>query len=182
MIEAYGEPVVTDGVTVKSIEVGKIQNKPVFVLVLKWLKASSSKTNDKGLGTERHHRQSSPYLAWNGLQKKRTARTLWSPLNLTKLLKCSRWTWETGRNQSRLKNKYQSRHYLVWRWVIGREVGKLYHKLGKNAMVTVEIDQSLSETGIHYLQGYTVDRGIFNPILIDDSDWADYWKSSGAWY
>ena len=174
VIEAYGEPVVThDGVTVaKSIEVGKkYKNKPGVRVGVEMIKASSSKTNDKvGDGTT-----SSTILSYHlieaGLQKEANGK---NPMVLRRELdKASESVLvELEKLAEPIKTEKQAIEVATISSedeVIGREVGKLYHKLGKNAMVTVEIDQSLSETEYIISEGYTVDRGIFSPILIEDS-------------
>jgi len=51
---------------------------------------------------------------------------------------------------------------------IGEQVGRMYHTLGKNAMVAVEIDQSKSVTEYKLVEGYTFDRGVVSPLFIAD--------------
>jgi chaperonin GroEL len=45
----------------------------------------------------------------------------------------------------------------------------MYHKLGKDAMVAVELDQSKSKTEYDIVEGYNFDRGLISPMLIADS-------------
>jgi len=50
---------------------------------------------------------------------------------------------------------------------IGKEVGHMYHVLGKDGMVVVEIGQ---KPVIEYeiVEGYTFDQGLLNPLLVTD--------------
>jgi chaperonin GroEL len=52
---------------------------------------------------------------------------------------------------------------------VGKEVGSMYHKLGKDAMVAVELDQSKSKTEYNIVEGYNFDRGLISPMLIADT-------------
>lgn len=174
VIEAYGEPIVThDGVTVaKSIEVGKqYKHKPGVRVGVEMIKASSSQTNDKvGDGTT-----SSTILAYHlidaGLQKEANGK---NPMVLRRELDAAKdkVLQELDNLSEHITTEKQSIEVATISSEdkgIGREVGKIYHKLGKNAMVTVEIDKSLSATEYDLKEGYTFERGLISPILIEDS-------------
>jgi chaperonin GroEL len=172
VIEAYGEPIVThDGVTVaKSIEV-KSNDKPGVRVGIEMIKSSSSKTNDNvGDGTT-----SSTILAYHILNEgmKRVAagknpmilrrelndaadEVLGELKKLAKPVKTEKETIEIATISSENKE-------------IGAEVGKIYHQLGKEAMVTVELDQSKSKTEYKIVEGYSFDRGLISPLLIMDT-------------
>lgn len=173
VIEAYGEPIVThDGVTVaKSIEIGKeYKARPGVRVGVEMIKSSSSQTNDKvGDGTT-----SSTILAYHLLNEGITAinngknpmilrreldkakeDVLAELEKLAEPLKTEKATIEIATISSENKE-------------IGTEVGKMYHALGKNAMVTVELDQSLSKTEYELVEGYNFDRGVISPFFIED--------------
>lgn len=174
VIEAYGEPIVThDGVTVaKSIEVGKdYKNKPGVRVGVEMVKAASSKTNDNvGDGTT-----SSTILAYHlideGMKKEQNGK---NPMVLRREL-------DVAKDKVLEELENLSEHITTEKQTIeiatisaedeeiGREVGKMYHKLGKNAMVTVELDRSLSTTEYEVKEGYSFDRGLFSPLLVEDS-------------
>ncbi|UOF77952.1 groeL [Caudoviricetes sp.] len=172
VIEVYGEPIVThDGVTVaKAIEVDS-KDRPGVRVGIEMIKASSSKTNDNvGDGTT-----SSTILAYhlisegmariengkNPMILRReldvaSKKVLEELEKLSEPLKTEKATIEVATISS------ENEH-------IGREVGKMYHKLGKDAMVAVDVDQSRSTTKFEIVEGYTFDRGLISPLLVMDS-------------
>lgn len=174
VIEAYGEPIVThDGVTVaKSIELGKkYKDRPGVRVGVEMIKSSSSKTNDNvGDGTT-----SSTILAYhlidegmkliatgkNSMVLRRELETaaeeaLSELKNLSEPITTEKATIEVATIASESPE-------------VGKEIGKMYHALGKEAMVTVEIDQSKSKTKYEIVEGYTFDRGLISPMLIMDT-------------
>lgn len=174
VIEAYGEPIVThDGVTVaKSIEIGKeYKDRPGVRVGVEMIKASSSKTNDNvGDGTT-----SSTILAYHlieeGMKHIATGKNpmilrreldvavdevLEELKSLSSPIKTEKATVEIATIASENKE-------------IGKEVGHMYHTLGKDAMVAVELDQSKSKTEYKIVEGYTFDRGLINPMLVTDT-------------
>lgn len=174
VIEAYGEPIVThDGVTVaKSIEVGKeYKNRPGVRVGVEMIKASSSKTNDNvGDGTT-----SSTVLAYHlineGIKKEQGGK---NPQILRRELEIAKdeVLSELEKLAMPIKTEKQAIEIATISSEndeIGREVGKMYHALGKNAMVTVELDQSLSKTEYNLVEGYTFDRGVISPLFINDT-------------
>lgn len=170
VIEAYGEPIVThDGVTVaKSIE-SVMDCSPGARVGVEMIKASSSKTNDNvGDGTT-----SSTILAYHliddGMAKIQTgknamvlrreldkaAEEVLSLLpDLAEPIKTEKSTIEIATIASENPD-------------IGREVGKMYHALGKDAMVVVELGQ---KPVIEYeiVEGYVFDRGLLSPMMVLD--------------
>ena len=172
VIEAYGEPIVThDGVTVaKSIEV-KSNDKPGVRIGIEMIKSSSSKTNDNvGDGTT-----SSTILAYSllneGMKLVKTGKNpmiirreleVASDVVLSELTKLANPV-KTEKETIEIATISSENHD------IGKEVGKMYHKLGKDAMVTVEIDQSKSKTEFSIVEGYTFDRGLISPLMVDDT-------------
>lgn len=170
VIEAYGEPIVThDGVTVaKSIEDVKGAS-PGARVGIEMIKSSSSKTNDNvGDGTT-----SSTILAYHlmelGLEKiklGKNAMVLRRELEaakdevLTELENLST-PIETEKQTIEIATISSENHS------IGKEVGHMYHTLGKEGMVVVEIG---SKTDIEYevVEGYTTDRGLYSPVFVTD--------------
>ena len=170
VIEAYGEPVVThDGVTVaKSISDVK-DISPGARVGIEMIKASSSKTNDNvGDGTT-----SSTILAYNlmeaGMEKIKSgknAMVLRRELDeaaqealsilpsLAEPLKTEKQTIEVATISCEDPE-------------IGKQIGKMYHRLGKDGMVVVELG---TKPVIEYeiVEGYTFDRGLFSPAFISD--------------
>lgn len=174
VIEAYGEPIVThDGVTVaKSIELGKkYKDRPGVRVGVEMIKSSSSKTNDNvGDGTT-----SSTILAYHlideGMKLIATGKNpmilrreldtaaeevLAELKSLSAPIKTEKATVEIATIASENKE-------------VGKEVGHMYHVLGKEAMVVVELDQSKSKTEYEIVEGYTFDRGLISPMLVGDS-------------
>lgn len=172
VIEAYGEPIVThDGVTVaKAIEV-QSDARPGVRVGIEMIKSSSSKTNDNvGDGTT-----SSTILAYHLLDEGMKLVTAGkNPMILRRELNKAAET--VLANLDKLAKPVKTEKEIIEiatisseREEIGKEVGKMYHKLGKDAMVTVELDQSKSETEFKIVEGYTFDRGLISPLLIMDS-------------
>lgn len=170
VIEAYGEPIVThDGVTVaKSIEI-KDDNKPGIGVGIEMIKASSSKTNDNvGDGTT-----SSTILAYHLISEgmklvtagknpmilrrelnDAAAEAINTLAKLAEPLKTEKATIEVATISSENKE-------------IGKEVGHMYHVLGKDAMVAVEVG-SKPVTEYEIVEGYTFDRGMASPLMVND--------------
>lgn len=171
VIEAFGEPIVThDGVTVaKSIDSVK-GISPGARVGIEMIKSSSSKTNDNvGDGTT-----SSTILAYHlmeaGMDKIRTGKNAMVLRNeldaaandalailkdLGEPLKTEKATVEVATISSENKE-------------IGEKIGKMYHKLGKDAMVVVELGTK-PKTEYEIVEGYTFDRGLYDPSLVTDS-------------
>lgn len=171
VIEAYGEPIVThDGVTVaKSIEV-KSNNKPGVRVGIEMIKSSSSKTNDNvGDGTT-----SSTILAFNLLDEgMKLVNANKNPMILRREL--DEAAQEALKALDKLANPVKTKKETIEvatisseNHEVGEAVGAMYHTLGKGAMVTVEVDQSKSETEYKIIEGYTFDRGVVSPLLILD--------------
>lgn len=172
VIEAYGEPIVThDGVTVaKSIELSS-KAKPGVRVGIEMIKSSSSKTNDNvGDGTT-----SSTILAYHLLDEgMKLVKNGKNPMILRReLIEASDKVLD---ELKKLANPIKTEKEIVEvatisseNKEIGKEVGHIYHQLGKDAMVTVELDQTKSKTEYKIVEGYTFDRGLFSPLLIMDS-------------
>jgi len=170
VIEAYGEPVVThDGVTVaKSIEDVK-DCSPGARVGIEMIKASSSKTNDNvGDGTT-----SSTILAYHlidgGLAKIQTGK---NAMVLRRELDAA--AEEALAALPKLaepitteKSTIEVATIASENPTIGKEVGQMYHKLGKDAMVVVELGQ---KPVIEYeiVEGYSFDTGLLSPTMILD--------------
>jgi chaperonin GroEL len=170
VIQAYGEPIVThDGVTVaKSIE-NVEQASPGAQIGIEIIKASSSKTNDNvGDGTT-----SSTIIAYHLMSKgvemltKKNAMVLRRELDeaskeALKLLEDLSTPIETEKETIEIATISSENED------IGKEVGHMYHVLGKDGMVVVEIG---SKPTIEYeiVEGYSFDRGFINPMQITDA-------------
>lgn len=174
VIEAYGEPIVThDGVTVaKAIELGKAyESRPGVRVGVEMIKSSSSKTNDNvGDGTT-----SSTILAYNlindGMKLEEAGK---NPMILRRELDEAALAVlaELEKLSGPLKTEKATIEIATIaseNAEVGREVGKMYHQLGKNAMVAVDLDQSLSKTEYKIIEGYTFDRGVVSPLFIQDA-------------
>lgn len=170
VIEAYGEPIVThDGVTVaKSIE--NVEDVSSGARVgIEMIKSSSDKTNDNvGDGTT-----SSTILAYHlmsgGMQRivsGKNAMVLRRELDeaaqkaLQELdgLSTPIKTLEECIDVATISSEDP---------IVGSEVGKMYHKLGKDAMVVVEMGQK-PVTEYEIVEGYTLDTGLLNPLFVTD--------------
>lgn len=171
VIETYGEPIVThDGVTVaKSIDVESTK-KPGVRVGIEMIKSSSSRTNDNvGDGTT-----SSTILSYHLIDEglklidnsknpmvlrrelDEAAKVALTELEkLAKPIKTERETIEIATISSEDEE-------------IGKQVGKMYHKLGKDAMVAVEIGVK-PDTEYEIVEGYSFDRGFVSPFMIDDA-------------
>lgn len=171
VIQAYGEPIVThDGVTVaKSIE-NVHEASPGAQVGIEMIKSSSSKTNDNvGDGTT-----SSTILAYHlmdkGMEKiknGKNAMVLRRELDTAKdealeILKDLSTPVETEKETIEIATISSENAE------IGRQVGQMYHTLGKNGMVVVEVGVK-PETEYEIVEGYTFDRGFINPMQITDS-------------
>lgn len=171
VIEAYGEPIVThDGVTVaKAIDVNSY-DKPGVRVGIEMIKASSSKTNDNvGDGTT-----SSTILAYHLIDGGMKLLTDHSPMVLRReieeaseeALKILETLAEPVKTE---KATIEVATIASEDSEIGKEVGHMYHVLGKDGMVVVELDQSRSKTKYEIVEGYTFDRGLINPLLVTDA-------------
>jgi chaperonin GroEL len=170
VIEAYGEPIVThDGVTVAKAIEDVLDCSPGARVGIEMIKSSSSKTNDNvGDGTT-----SSTILAYhlmnrgmdlikagkNAMVLRReldvaSAEALDILSSLSNPVKTEKETIEIATISSENDE-------------IGKQVGHMYHVLGKDAMVAVEIG-SKPETEYEIVEGYTFDRGFFNPLMMTD--------------
>lgn len=170
VIQAFGEPIVThDGVTVAKAIENILDASDGAQVGIEMIKASSSKTNDNvGDGTT-----SSTILAYHLMEKGmekikngKNAMMLRRELDIARdealehlkelslPVKTEKETIEIATISSENKD-------------IGREVGHMYHVLGKDGMVVVEIG---TKPVIEYeiVEGYTFDRGFINPMQITD--------------
>jgi chaperonin GroEL len=170
VIEAYGEPIVThDGVTVaKSIDLSS-KKRPGVRVGIEMIKSSSSKTNDNvGDGTT-----SSTILAYHLINEGMKVAGKNSMILRREIEKASEQVLEELKKLAApLKTEKATIEVATIASedpTIGREVGKMYHQLGKDAMVTVELDQSKSETEYSIVEGYTFDRGLISPLLVQDA-------------
>lgn len=171
VIEAYGEPIVThDGVTVaKAIDVNSY-DKPGVRVGIEMIKASSSKTNDNvGDGTT-----SSTILAYHLIDGGMKLLTDHSPMVLRREIEEA--SEEALKILETLAEPVKTEKATIEVATIasedpeiGKEVGHMYHVLGKDGMVVVELDQSRSKTKYEIVEGYTFDRGLINPLLVTDS-------------
>mgnify|MGYP007071568639 CR=1 FL=1 len=171
VIEAYGEPVVThDGVTVaKAIDVNSY-DKPGVRVGIEMIKASSSKTNDNvGDGTT-----SSTILAYHLMDGGMKLLTDHSPMVLRREIEEA--SVEALKILETLAEPVKTEKATIEVATIasedpeiGKEVGHMYHVLGKDGMVVVEVDQSRSTTKYEIVEGYSFDRGLINPMLVTDS-------------
>lgn len=171
VIEAYGEPIVThDGVTVaKAIDSVK-DLSPGARVGIEMIKASSSKTNDNvGDGTT-----SSTILAYHLIDEGMNMVKLGvNPMILRRELEDAAQQALTELDKVVIPVKTEKAAIEIATIssedsVIGKEVGKMYHKLGKDAMVAVEIG-SKPVTEYEIVEGYTFDRGFVSPMMITDS-------------
>lgn len=171
VIQAYGEPIVThDGVTVaKSIENVEAAS-PGAQVGIEMIKASSSKTNDNvGDGTT-----SSTILAYHlmdkGMEKIKAGKNAMvlrreldvaaeQALNLLKDLSMPIETEKQTIEIATISSEDQE---------VGKQVGHMYHVLGKDGMVVVEIGTK-PETEYEIVEGYTIDRGFINPMQVMDA-------------
>ena len=171
IIEAYGEPVVThDGVTVaKAIDVNSF-DRPGVRVGIEMIKASSSKTNDNvGDGTT-----SSTILAYHLIDGGMALLTDHSPMVLRKEIEEA--SQEALTILETLAEPIKTEKATIEiatisseDETIGKEVGHMYHALGKDAMVTVEVDQNRTDTKYEIVEGYSFDRGLISPLLVTDS-------------
>lgn len=171
VIQAFGEPIVThDGVTVAKAIENVHAASPGAQVGIEMIKSSSSKTNDNvGDGTT-----SSTILAYHLMD-----------LGMTKL--------KTGKNAMVLRRELEGAKDEALTLLqdlsmpietekqtieiatisseddeIGKQVGHMYHVLGKDGMVVVEIG-SKPETEYEIVEGYTFDRGLISPMQITDT-------------
>lgn len=170
VIQAYGEPIVThDGVTVaKSIE-NVHGASPGAQVGIEMIKSSSSKTNDNvGDGTT-----SSTILAYHlmdkGMERIKAGKNAMvlrreldvastDALELLKELSTPIKTEKETQEIATISSENAD---------IGKEVGHMYHELGKDGMVVVEIG---TKPVIEYeiVEGYSFDRGLINPMQITE--------------
>ena len=170
VIQAFGEPIVThDGVTVaKSIE-NVLDASPGAQVGIEMIKASSSKTNDNvGDGTT-----STTIIAYHlmdkGMEKIKAGKNAMvlrreldaATLEALELLKDLSTPIETEKETIEIATISSENKE------VGKEVGHMYHILGKNGMVVVEIG-SKPVTEYEIVEGYSFDRGFINPMQITD--------------
>lgn len=171
VIQAYGEPVVThDGVTVaKSIDIDD-EEAPGARLGVEMIKVSSSKSNDNvGDGTT-----TSTVLAYHlinegmvKIQAGKNSQVLRKEIKsaadgvIAELDKITKQvdTLEKCINIATISSENDE---------IGKIVGEMYHKLGKEAMVTVEVGAK-TEIEHEIVEGYTFDKGVISPHMITDT-------------
>lgn len=170
VIEAYGEPIVThDGVTVaKSIDSIK-DCSPGARVGIEMIKASSSRTNDNvGDGTT-----SSTILAYHLMDKGmelikagKNAMVLRRELDEAakeSLAELEKLAEPVKTEKSAIEVATISSEDPI----IGKEVGHMYHVLGKDGMVAVEIGTK-PETEYEIVEGYTFDTGLLSPLMVSD--------------
>lgn len=170
VIEAYGEPVVThDGVTVaRAIDVAS-KDAPGVRVGIEMIKSSSSRTNDNvGDGTT-----SSTILAYHLIQggmsmirdgknpmilrrelDVATQKVLSKLKDLSEPVKTEKSAIEIATISSENKD-------------VGEQVGKMFHKLGKDGLVAIEMGTK-PETEYEIVEGYTFDRGFASQYMVDD--------------
>lgn len=171
VIQAFGEPIVThDGVTVaKAIE--DIEDaSPGAQVGIEMIKSSSSKTNDNvGDGTT-----SSTILAYHlmeaGMEKITAGK---NPMVLRKELEDA--AQEALAELETLALPIETEQEAIEIATIssenaevGKQVGHMYHVLGKDGMVVVEIG---TKPTIEYeiVEGYSFDRGLLSPMMVRDT-------------
>lgn len=171
VIEAYGEPIVThDGVTVAKAINSVDGVSPGARVGIEMIKASSSKTNDNvGDGTT-----SSTVLAYHlikdGMDKIKTGK---NPMVLRRELRdASAKALEELKDLSvpveSEKAAIEVATISSENKQVGKEVGSMFHKLGKDGLVAVEVG-SKPYTQYEVVEGYTFDRGVMTPMMIRDS-------------
>jgi chaperonin GroEL len=170
VIEAYGEPIVThDGVTVaKSID--NIKNaSPGARVGIEMIKASSSRTNDNvGDGTT-----SSTILAYALMSKGmeiikagKNAMVLRRELESAKdeaLKELDKLAEPVTTEKAAIEIATISSEDNE----IGKQVGHMFHVLGKDGLVAVEIGTK-PETEYEIVEGYTFERGFISPLMVSD--------------
>lgn len=171
VIQAFGEPIVThDGVTVaKAIE--DVEDvSPGAQVGIEMIKSSSSKTNDNvGDGTT-----SSTILAFHlmesGMERITAGK---NPMVLRKELEAAKD--EALKELESLALPIETEQEAIEIATIssenadvGKEVGHMYHVLGKDGMVVVEIG---TKPIIEYeiVEGYSFDRGLLSPMMVRDT-------------
>lgn len=170
VIESYGEPIVThDGVTVaKSVEVLS-EDRPGVRVGVELIKASSSKTNDNvGDGTT-----SSTILAYHLIEKgMEVIKAGYNPMILRNELdlaskevldKLEFFAQPIKTKQDVIEIATISSENAE----IGKQVGTMYHELGKDATVAVEIGQK-PVTEYEIVEGYTFQKGYASPHMVND--------------
>lgn len=171
VIEAYGEPIVThDGVTVaKAVEVEN-KERPGVRVGVEMIKSSSSKTNDNvGDGTT-----SSTILAYHLIDEgMKLVHSGKNPMILRRELDAaSKDVLKVLKTLAEpIKTEQQAIEVATIsseNKTIGKEVGHMYHVLGKDAMVAVELG-SKPETEYEIVEGYSFDRGFVSPLMMNDS-------------
>jgi chaperonin GroEL len=171
VIQAFGEPIVThDGVTVAKAIENVHGASPGAQVGIEMIKASSSKTNDNvGDGTTSstiltyHLMDKGMELIKNGKNAMVLRRELdEASKEALKLLEDLSTPIETEKETIEIATISSENED------IGKEVGHMYHVLGKDGMVVVEIG---SKPTIEYeiVEGYSFDRGFINPMQITDA-------------
>jgi chaperonin GroEL len=171
VIEAFGEPIVThDGVTVAKAIDSVLDASPGARVGIEMIKSSSSKTNDNvGDGTT-----SSTILAYHlmekGMEKIKAGK---NAMVLRRELEDA--SQEALTALDALAQPVETEQQAIEvatisseNEIVGKEVGHMYHVLGKDGMVVVEIG---TKPVIEYeiLEGYTFDRGVISPMMITDT-------------
>ncbi|CAB4183310.1 GroL Chaperonin GroEL (HSP60 family) [uncultured Caudovirales phage] len=174
VIEVYGEPIVThDGVTVaKSIEVGKeFNDRPGVRVGIEMIKASSSRTNDNvGDGTT-----SSTILAYHlidggmkliegGVKNPMVLRRELDDAAIEVLAELEKLAEPIKTEKAAIEIATISSENKE----IGKQVGHMYHVLGKDGMVAVDIGTK-PVTEYEIVEGYNFDRGLISPMMVADS-------------
>lgn len=171
VIQAYGEPIVThDGVTVAKAIEDVLDASPGAQVGIEMIKASSSKTNDNvGDGTT-----SSTILAFHIIDG--GMKMIDDGINAMVLRKelgdASRQALKELEDLSLPVSTEQEAIEIATisseDKKVGKEVGHMYHVLGKDGMVVVEIGTK-PVTEYEIVEGYTFDRGVVSPMMIRDS-------------
>jgi Chaperonin GroEL (HSP60 family) len=170
VIESYGEPIVThDGVTVaKAVDVLE-DDRPGIRVGVDLIKSSSSKTNDNvGDGTT-----SSTILAYKIIEKgMEIIESGANPMILRREL--DKGSKEVLAELEKLSTPIRTKEDIIQIATIssedkdiGKQVGTMYHKLGKDATVTVELGTK-PDTEYEIVEGFTFDRGYADPHMVTD--------------
>lgn len=170
VIEAYGEPIVThDGVTVAKAIDSVLDCSPGARVGIEMIKSSSSKTNDNvGDGTT-----SSTILAYHlmdkGMEKIKAGKN--AMVLRRELDAASKAALEVlstlAKPVKTLQDCIDIATISSEDAVIGDAVGYMFHTLGKDGMVAVEIGTK-PETEYEVVEGYTFERGFISPMMMTD--------------
>lgn len=170
VIEAFGEPIVThDGVTVAKAIEDVLDCSPGARVGIEMIKSSSSKTNDNvGDGTT-----SSTILAYHlmdkGMEKIKSgknAMVLRRELDLASI-EALKALDKLAKPLTTEKATIEVATISSENVEVGKQVGHMYHVLGRDGMVAVEIGTK-PETEYEIVEGYTFERGLINPMMMTD--------------